>query len=54
MPFGYTDKILHVDLSNDQISVEEPSPPFYRKYVGGSGMGAYYLWKHTPAGADPL
>jgi aldehyde:ferredoxin oxidoreductase len=54
MPFGYTGKILHVDLSKDQISVEEPSPPFYRKYMGGSGMGAYYLWKHTPPGADPL
>jgi len=54
MPFGYTGKILHVDLSKDQISVEEPSSSFYRKYVGGSGMGAYYLWKHTLAGADPL
>ena len=54
MPFGYTGRILHVDLSKGQISVKEPSPRFYRKYMGGSGMGAYYLWKHTPPGADPL
>jgi aldehyde:ferredoxin oxidoreductase len=54
MPFGYHGKILHVDLTAGKFEVEEPSEVFYRKYMGGSGMGAYYLLKHTPAGADPL
>jgi aldehyde:ferredoxin oxidoreductase len=34
--------------------VEEPGEAFYRKYMGGSAMGATYLLKHTPPGADPL
>jgi len=52
--FGYAGKILHVDLTAGEFEVEEPEELFYRKYLGGSGMGAYYLLKQTPAGADPL
>ncbi|MEZ4607328.1 MAG: aldehyde ferredoxin oxidoreductase N-terminal domain-containing protein [Deinococcales bacterium] len=51
---GYTGKILHVDLSRKQISIEEPSESFYRTYVGGSLLGLYYLWKFSPQGVDPL
>jgi aldehyde:ferredoxin oxidoreductase len=54
MPFGYHGKILHVDLATERIEVEEPPESFYRRYMGGSAMGAYYLLRHTPAGADPL
>jgi aldehyde:ferredoxin oxidoreductase len=54
MPYGYHGKILHVDLTAGEIKVEEPSELFYRKYVGGSSMGVYYLLKHTPPGIDPL
>jgi aldehyde:ferredoxin oxidoreductase len=52
--FGYHGKILHVDLASGKITTEEPEEAFYRKYVGGSAMGLYYLLKHTPVGADPL
>jgi aldehyde:ferredoxin oxidoreductase len=54
MPYGYHGKILHVDLTTGKLEVEEPAETFYRQYMGGSAMGAYYLLKHTPAGADPL
>jgi len=54
MPYGYQGKILHVDLTNGTIEIEQPDERFYRKYVGGSAMGAYYLLKHTPPEADPL
>jgi len=54
MPYGYNGKILHVDLAAGEIAIEEPEEAFYRKYMGGSAMGAYYLLKHTPPGADPL
>ena len=54
MPYGYHGKILHVDLNTREITVEEPDERFYRTYMGGSAMGAYYLLKNTPAGADPL
>ena len=54
MPYGYHGKILHVQLSEMRFETEEPSEAFYRKYMGGSAMGAYYLLKHTPADADAL
>jgi len=54
MPYGYHSKILHVHLTAGKVEVEEPEETFYRKYMGGSAMGTYYLLKHTPSGADPL
>jgi aldehyde:ferredoxin oxidoreductase len=54
MLYGFTGKILHVDLTNQTVEIEQPSEDFYRHYMGGSLMGLYYLWKNTPAGADAL
>ena len=54
MGYGYRGKILHVDLTRGVIEIEEPEEKFYRRYMGGSAMGAYYLIKNTPPGADPL
>jgi len=54
MSNGYTGKILHVDLTKGLLTVEEPSDAFYRKYMGGSAMGLYYILKEMPKGADPL
>ena len=51
---GYAGKILHVDLSNGTFNVEEPEEIFYRKYIGGACLGAYYLLKEMEAGIDPL
>jgi aldehyde:ferredoxin oxidoreductase len=53
MPNGYNGKILHVDLTEDTLNVEEPDEAFYRKYMGGSAMGMYYILREMPAGADP-
>ena len=54
MPYGYHGKILHVHLGEMRTEVEEPNEAFYRKYLGGSALGAYYLLKHTPPETDPL
>ena len=54
MPFGYNGKILHVNLTTGVMEVEEPPETFYRKYMGGSAMGLYYILKNMPAGVDPL
>jgi aldehyde:ferredoxin oxidoreductase len=54
MPYGYTGKILHVDLSTGSLEIEEPPEAFYRKYMGGSAMGLYYILRDTPPGVDPL
>jgi aldehyde:ferredoxin oxidoreductase len=54
MPYGYAGRILHVDLTRSTLEVEEPSEAFYRKYMGGSLMGLYYILQQMPAGIDPL
>ena len=32
MNFGYTGKILHIDLTNHGIDIEEQDASFYRRY----------------------
>ena len=54
MAYGYNGKILHVNLTTGQLTVEEPPDSFYRKYMGGSALNMYYLLKEMPVGADPL
>ncbi|MCL4560267.1 MAG: aldehyde ferredoxin oxidoreductase family protein [Chloroflexi bacterium] len=54
MLYGFAGKILHVDLTAQTLAVEEPSEAFYRKYMGGSAAGLYYILRDMPAGADPL
>ena len=54
MPYGYNGRILHVDLTSGALTVEEPDEAFYRRYLGGSAMGMYYILRDMPRGADPL
>ena len=51
---GYTGNILHVNLSSGNIEIENPEEKFYRKYLGGSCIGAYYLLKNMQPGTDAL
>lgn len=53
MPFGYTGKILHVDLTRRRLETEAPDEVFYRSYLGGRGIGYYYLLRDMPAHTDP-
>ena len=54
MPYGYHGKILHVSLTDGVLEIENPPESFYRKYMGGSAMGMYYILRDTPPGIDPL
>ncbi len=51
---GYSGKILRVDLSRGETSVENPPDSFYRAYLGGRALAAYYLLREVPAGAGPF
>ena len=45
MPYGYNGKILHIDLTRSELTVEEPPESFYRKYLGGSALeGPRHIW----------
>ena len=51
---GYAGKILRVNLPANTTSVEELDEEFCRKYIGGAGFIAYYLYKELKPGTDPL
>ena len=51
---GTWGKLLHVDLTESKIWVEEPSDDVYLKLAGGRGLASYLLLRDMPAGADPL
>ncbi len=54
MPFGYTGKILEVDLSAKSWKVIFPEEILYQMLGGGSALGVYYVLKNTPAHIDAL
>lgn len=54
MSYGYTGKILRVDLANRKIETETRDDAFYRALLGGRGMVAYYLLKELPRNVGPL
>ncbi len=51
---GTLGKILLVDLTTAEVSVEQPRDELYWDYFGGYGLGAYYLYKMQRPGVDPL
>ena len=54
MSYGFNGKVLRVNLTNGDISTEEPDASFYRMYFGGRGFVAPYLLKELNPGIDPL
>lgn len=54
MPNGYYGKVLRVNLSTGVTSVDEHEATFYRRYLGGAAMAAYYLLKELAPRIDPL
>jgi aldehyde:ferredoxin oxidoreductase len=47
-------RVLHVDLSNNDIRIETPGKEFYRKYLGGRGIGLYYVTRAVDPQVDAL
>ena len=44
---GYTDQILHLDLSSLTLSIIDLQPGFRKKYVGGRGYALKMIWDET-------
>lgn len=47
-------KLLRVNLSTETIATESIDPNISRKYLGGKGLGAYYLFKELKKKVDPF
>ncbi|NTV59380.1 MAG: hypothetical protein HGA74_19140, partial [Deltaproteobacteria bacterium] len=52
--FGWTGKILRIDLSRGNCSVEELPPGLARDYIGGRGLGDRILFDEIDPRIDPL
>ena len=44
---GYADRILRIDLSTQEITIQELAPDFKNKYVGGRGYALKLIWDGT-------
>jgi aldehyde:ferredoxin oxidoreductase len=53
-PFGFTGKILWIDLTHRRFELEERDAIFWRQYAGGGLVATRLLLEKTPAGIDPL
>jgi len=51
---GYCGKLLRIDLTTGRISTEAIDPEIARKFIGGRGLGTYYLAREIDAGIDAL
>ena len=49
---GYNGKILRIDLTNERVTEENLDEATLRKWVGGTGLGAKYLFDEVPAGVE--
>jgi aldehyde:ferredoxin oxidoreductase len=52
--YGWGEKILRVDLTGGNIRTEALDPEVAKKYIGGRGLGIYYLSKEVDPTCDPL
>jgi aldehyde:ferredoxin oxidoreductase len=44
---GYTDKILYINVSTNEIKVKDVPPVMKEKFIGGKGYGLRLLWDAT-------
>jgi aldehyde:ferredoxin oxidoreductase len=52
--YGYNGKIARVDLQAGSFKVDAPDESVYKTYLGGRGLGAYYLFRDLPPKIDAL
>ncbi len=51
---GYLEKILWIDLSEENFREETLPEEYYRQYLGGYGLAAKLLYDNLPIRIDPL
>lgn len=50
--FGYSGKILHVDLSERKTWIEEKPEAWYKMWIGGVSMATRLCWENITPGCD--
>jgi aldehyde:ferredoxin oxidoreductase len=52
--YGYTGRLLRIDLSTRTASIEPIDAEDYECYLGGRGLGAIWYWREISAHVQPL
>lgn len=52
--YGFNNKVLRVDLTSNDVKVEELDEKVYRRFLGGRGLALYFLLKELKPQTDPL
>ncbi len=52
--FGYSGKILHIDLASRKHWVEEKPEEWYKMWIGGVSMASRLCWENITPKCDPL
>lgn len=50
--YGYSGKILHIDLAEQKTWVEEKPEDWYKMWIGGVSMAARLCWENIKPGCD--
>jgi aldehyde:ferredoxin oxidoreductase len=50
--FGYSGKILHIDLTERKTWVEEKPEDWYKTWIGGVSMATRLCWENIKPGCD--
>ena len=51
---GYCGKLLRINLTTRHVSAEPNDLEIARKFIGGRGLGTYYINKEVDPSVDPL
>ena len=52
--YGYSGKILHIDLTTRKTWIESKPEEWYKIYIGGVSMASRLCWENIEVGCDPL
>ncbi len=52
--YGYSGKILHIDLATRKTWMESKPEEWYKIYIGGVSMASRLCWENIEVGCDPL
>ena len=51
--YGYSGKILHIDLKSKKNWIENKPEQWYKIYIGGVSMASRLLWENIVPGCNP-
>lgn len=51
--YGYSGKILHIDLKTQKTWIEEKPEEWYKLWIGGVSMATRLCWENITPGCDP-